>query len=242
MDSHIKYRLLAVISVMFIFSEVPVVHSEDCVILLHGLARSSSSMNKMEKSLSNSGYFTVNFDYPSTDYPIEELSKMVIESSVEKCQEKKIIHFVTHSLGGILVRFYLMEHDLEGLGRIVMLGPPNKGSQVVDTISWVPGFSLLNGPAGLQLGTGENSVPNLLGPAHFEVGIIAGTRSINLILSTMLPNPDDGKVSVDFTKLEGMADHISLPVSHPFIMGNDEVILQTIYFLKNGRFKKPEGR
>jgi len=97
---------------------------------------------------------------------------------------------------------------------------------------------LINGPAGMQLGTGKMSIPNMLGSACFEVGIIAGTRSINLFLSTMLPSPDDGKVSVANTKLEGMADHISLPVTHPFMMNNQKVIDQVVYFFKNGIFRR----
>ena len=123
------------------------------------------------------------------------------------------------------------------MGRVVMLGPPNKGSQVVDELRSMPGFELINGPAGLQLGTENDSVPNTLGPADFEVGIIAGTSTINFFLSTMLPNPNDGKVSVESTKLEGMTDHISMPVTHPFMMKNEQVIKQVIYFLNNGVFK-----
>jgi len=118
-----------------------------------------------------------------------------------------------------------------------MLGPPNRGSQVVDKFSNVPGYYLINGPAGMQLGTEETSVPNQLGAANFDLGIIAGTRSINLILSSVLPNPDDGKVSVENTKLQGMADHISLPVTHPMMMNSKTVIDQVKYFLKEGRFK-----
>lgn len=117
-----------------------------------------------------------------------------------------------------------------------MLGPPNQGSQVVDTFKSVPGFSWINGPAGQQLGTNENSITKALGPADFEVGIIAGSRTINLILSLALPNPDDGKVSVENTKLEGMKDHITLPVSHPFLMKNSEVIDQVLKFLEVGEF------
>lgn len=121
-----------------------------------------------------------------------------------------------------------------------MLGPPNRGSHVVDALGSMPGFELLNGPAGMQLGTGQHSVPNQLGPANFEVGIIAGSRSINLILSTILPNPDDGKVAVEYTKLGGMKDHITVPVSHPFLMQDREVVRQTIHFLKYGQFHELE--
>ena len=217
--------------------------TQECVVLLHGLARSDRSMEKMAERLREKGFAVINHDYPSTEYPIEELSQTVFPEAAGECPEESRIHFVTHSLGGILVRYYLKYHALDNLGRVVMLGPPNKGSQVVDAMAEMPGFKLLNGPAGLQLGTEPSSLPNRLGAADFEVGIIAGTRSINLILSQLLPNPDDGKVSVESTKLEGMSDHITVPVSHPFLMNDDEVIRQTIHFLRHGQFwEEADGR
>jgi hypothetical protein len=214
--------------------------ADECVILLHGLARSSSSFNKMELALKEKGYFTINYNYPSRKYSIEKLAKDSIDNAMSQCPEKSTIHFVTHSLGGILVRQYISTGKINNLGKVVMLGPPNKGSQVVDKLKNFPGYVWFNGPAGRELGTGSASIPNKLGQANFTVGIIAGTRSINPILSSMLPNPDDGKVSVENTKLAGMADHITLPVAHPFLMKNDEVINQVVYFLKNGRFNKKE--
>ncbi len=215
--------------------------ARESVILLHGLARTNRSMTKMASALKDDGFHTINHDYPSTKYPIEELAEKEIEQALNKCPKGDRIHFVTHSLGGILVRQYLRFHTIENLGRVVMLGPPNKGSQVVDTLKNVPGFELMNGPSGMQLGTEAQSVPNTLGPANFEVGIIAGTRSINLILSTFLPGQDDGKVTIEGTKLEGMADHITLPASHPLMMRNKTVIRQTIHFLRHGRFdRKPD--
>ena len=117
--------------------------------LLHGLARSDGSMEKMADRLKEEGFAVINHDYPSTEYPIEELSRKVIPEAAGECPEKSKIHFVTHSLGGILVRYYLEYHELDNLGRVVMLGPPNKGSQVVDAMAEMPGFKLLNGPAGL---------------------------------------------------------------------------------------------
>ncbi|MGR9043692.1 MAG: esterase/lipase family protein [Gammaproteobacteria bacterium] len=210
--------------------------TEEYVILLHGLARRGRSMEKLATALNDAGYRTVNYGYPSTHFPIEKLAEDAIGESVSRCPEAAKIHFVTHSLGGILVRQYLKTHTLENLGRVVMLGPPNKGSQVVDKLAKAPGFKLINGPAGLQLGTGELSIPNTLGPANFELGVIAGTRSINLILSAMLPKPNDGKVSVENTKLEGMADHLVLPVTHTFMMNNEKVIEEVIHFLRYGVF------
>lgn len=208
--------------------------------LLHGLARTDRSFSKMESALVDAGYDVVNFGYPSRSNDIESLAAEVIPDALSQIEVGNTVHFVTHSMGGILIRQYLGEKPIENLGRVVMLGPPNKGSQVVDKLQDVPGFELVNGPAGMQLGTGELSIPSTLGAADFEVGIVAGTRSINLILSTMLPSPDDGKVSVENTKLEGMADHIELPVAHPFLMTNKRVIEQVIHFLETGKFEKEQ--
>jgi hypothetical protein len=194
-------------------------------------------MNKMEKELSEEGYTVVNFDYPSTRHNIGGLAKDYLPNAVAQCKPNVIINFVTHSLGGIVLRKYLNDNKLKNLGRVVMLGPPNKGSEIVDKLKNVPGFEFINGPAGLELGTDKKSVPNLLGAVSYPVGIIAGSSTINPILSQMLPNPDDGKVSVENTKLEGMADHITLAVSHPFLMRNDEVIKQVKRFLKTGKFQ-----
>lgn len=210
----------------------------ECVILLHGLARTDGSMAKIASALAREGYVTINQRYPSTRHDIETLAEDAIGAALALCPTGSRVNFVTHSMGGILVRQYLCQHRISNLARVVMLGPPNRGSHVVDALKNVPGFKLINGPAGLQLGTGKGSLPNRLGPAGFEVGIIAGTRSINLLLSTLLPTPDDGKVSVEHTKLEGMSDHIVLPVTHPFMMNNDEVIRQVLHYLKFGAFER----
>jgi hypothetical protein len=195
-------------------------------------------MATLEKMLEKEGYKTVNKSYPSRQSTINKLSSDSIPQALEQCEESEKVNFVTHSMGGILVRHYLSEHNINNLNHVVMLGPPNKGSEVVDKLRDVPGFKAINGPAGLQLGTGEMSIPNKLGEADFSLGIIAGTKTINFILSTMLPKPNDGKVSVESTKLEGMADHITMPVTHPFMMKDSKVIQQVLYFLKHGQFQK----
>ncbi len=210
----------------------------DCVVLLHGLARSDGSLSTMARALEDAGYAVVNYDYPSTSATVEELAAPAIDAALSRCPDDSSVDFVTHSMGGILVRQYLSENSIDKLGRVVMLGPPNKGSEVVDKLGDAPGFELINGPAGRQLGTDPQSVPNSLGPANFEVGIIAGTSTINPILSTLIPAEDDGKVSVENTKLEGMRDHIALPVTHPLMMNDSEVIAQTLYFLRYGEFRR----
>ena len=212
--------------------------ADECVILLHGLARTSRSMAKLADVLKDAGYSVANIDYPSRDKTVQNLAPAAIEKGLKLCadQDGRIVHFVTHSMGGILVRQYLSDHVLESLGRVVMLAPPNRGSEVVDKLGGVPGFRLLNGPAGMHLGTDDASIAMALGSVDFDLGIVAGTRSINLFLSTLLPNPDDGKVSAARAQIEGMCDFIMIKTSHPFIMKNDQVIKQVLNYLKEGAF------
>ena len=223
---------------LLLMSSVPVSAAE-CVILLHGLIRSSTSLNAMEEALQDEGFLTANIDYPSRDFEIAELASMAVEEGLAACRAEgnvEKIHFVTHSLGGILVRQYLQSGSIEELGRVVMLGPPNQGSAAADDLDGVPGFDWLNGPAGRQLGKGEDSVPLALGPADFELGVIAGNRTIDPITSAVLDNPDDGRVSVADTRLEGMDDFIVVEHSHAFMMRMRRPIELTISFLKTGRF------
>ncbi len=212
---------------------------KECVILLHGLARTANSMEPLAEALSSAGYHVANVDYPSREKPVEELAEIAVMDGIDRCRRAGASprNFVTHSLGGILVRYYYRQHEPRDLHRVVMLGPPNQGSQVVDNLQDVPGFELLNGPAGSQLGTDVDDIPAKLGSVDFELGVIAGTSSINLILSTFLPNPDDGKVSVENTRVDGMCSFVTLPVTHPLMMRDDEVIEEVVHFLAQGRFK-----
>ncbi len=221
---------------LLVFS--PAALAADCVVLLHGLARTASSMRVLETTLQEHGYRVSNLGYPSREHPIATLAETAVGAGLRDCRrhEPEQIHFVTHSLGGILVRVYMQAHPHTQLGRVVMLGPPNQGSEVVDSLRDTPGFALLNGPAGMQLGTDADSVPRTLGPVEFELGVIAGTQSMNLILSTYLPNPDDGKVSVASTRVAGMRDHIALPTMHPFMMSNAVAMEQVLHFLEHGNF------
>ena len=211
----------------------------ECVVLLHGLNRSSLSMEIMKRSLEEGGYLVANIDYPSTEYPIEELAPIAIGAGLEACSSNgstPIVHFVTHSLGGILVRYYYAHNDHGTLGRVVMLAPPNQGSKAVDALQNLPGFEWLNGPAGFQLGKGPESVPLKLGAQTFEFAVIAGTQKIDPVTSAVLDNPDDGKVSVSDTHLDGMRDFAVVDASHTFIMQNREVIRLTENFLRRGSF------
>ena len=215
----------------------------ECVILLHGLIRTASSMEPMREALAEAGFETINVDYPSREYPIERLAPLAIDEGLAGCRAlegTETVHFVTHSLGGILVRQYLSKTDIPELGRVVMLAPPNQGSKAADELRDVPGFDWMNGPAGAQLGKGEDSVPLALGPAEFELGVIAGTGSIDPIGSAVLDDPDDGKVSVEDTRIEGMDAFVVVSHSHAMIMRMPRTIELTIRFLRTGSFGSVE--
>lgn len=210
------------------------------VVLLHGLARGASSMTSLSKALQAEGYVVCNIAYPSRKHSVEALARDFVRPEIARCfpGHPARIHFVTHSMGGIVVRQLAASGDMPNMGRVVMLSPPNQGSEIVDTIGGIRLFKTIGGPAGETLGTGENSVARKLGPATFELGIITGTRSVNPFLSLLLPGDNDGKVTVSSARLAGMKGFLAIPSSHPFIMKNPYAIQQTLHFLKHGDFQR----
>jgi len=214
----------------------------ETVILLHGLARSARSMRHMEKALAEAGYRVYTLDYPTTEKNVKQLADEHLAPLVVRCQSANParIHFVAHSLGNIVLRQYFQDHPIHNAGRLVMLGPPNQGSEVVDKLGDFALYDWINGPAGQQLGTGVEALPATLPPPPMETGVIAGRHSINWILSCLIPGPDDGKVALARTTFVGMQDFITVPVSHPFLMRDSEVIGQTLQFLRNGTFTTAE--
>ncbi len=213
----------------------------ECVVLLHGLARTYHAMESMQETLTKAGYYTVNLGYPSTEKNIATLAKEHFPEAITKCRQfnPKAIHFVTHSLGGIVLRKSLVENRPSLLGKVVMLSPPNRGSAVTDKLQGWWFYEWLNGPAGQELHTGSDSMPNRLGPVAYPVGVITGDRYafFDTWFSYILPGKDDGKVSVESAKVDGMRDFLVVHESHPFIMNSRYVQAETLYFLRHGVFK-----
>jgi pimeloyl-ACP methyl ester carboxylesterase len=203
------------------------------VILLHGAVRRARSMVALERALAAAGFGTRNIGYPSRKYPIEILAEIIHPQIAPLAGEK--LHFVCHSMGGLVARAYIARYRAEPLGRVVMLGTPNQGSELADFWGGNPIFKWVFGPAGQQLRT--TAPPP--GPAVFEAGIIAGTRALDPLGWLYLPKPNDGRVTVARTKLSGAAAHITLPANHETMMRNPAVQAQVIAFLRAGQFTGP---
>jgi len=222
-----------------------VVENPETVVLLHGIGHSMLNMLLLEKSLKKAGYRTLNISYPSLRHDIQYLSKWLSEKLAKEqvWQESARVHFVAHSMGGLVSGFYLQDFEAEipasKLGRVVMLGTPHGGSQVADGLKnfWI--YKRIFGPAGQELTTDERS-GNQVQP-RYELGIIAGTQNWLYPLGKIfITQPHDGCVSVESTKVEGMKDHITLPVLHGIMGWSPKVQAQVLAFLKNGGFDYPD--
>ncbi len=209
----------------------------ECVVTLHGLGRTRLSMALLASRLAEAGYAVHNLGYPSRSATIETLATVVGEG-LAACRRdgRRPVHFVTHSLGGILVRAWFQRGLPADLGRIVMLAPPNQGSAIVDRARDAAWFRWFTGPAGQALGTGEGALPRRLAPLPVDVGVIAGS-AVYPVFSAWIPGPDDGLVAVASTRLAGMRDFLILPHGHTFIMNSREVARQTLAFLRDGAFE-----
>ncbi len=209
------------------------------VIILHGIARSKSHMQELADYLSGHNYDVINIDYPSTDHNLEDLVKILKKEISQKITEDKKINFVGYSMGGLIVRIILNEQEYKNMGRVVQLAAPNKGSEISDFLedNWF--YKKIYGPAGQQLTTDQKKIKNLLvDKIDYELGIIAGNFTIDPVSSSIIPGDDDGKVSIESTKLKGMKDHIIVNASHTFFPSNKIVKQQTLNFLENGEFER----
>ena len=210
----------------------------DYVVLLHGLGRTPLSMKRLQWTLERENYRVVNVAYPSTRVSIQDAAdRWLGEILSERTTDRTVkIHFVTHSLGGIVLRQYLSNHRIENLGRVVMLAPPNQGSELAERLRNNFLYRFATGPSGQQLGTSAGSVPKQLGPADFKLGVIAGDRSLNPLFSAWIPGADDGKVSVRSTEISGMQDFLVVHHSHTWMAWSANVSSAVAQFLRTECF------
>lgn len=215
----------------------PAPEGAEPVVVVHGLGRIPASMSILETRLEVAGFRVISFGYPSTSEPIEDHVER-LDAEVARCCEaqRESVHFVTHSMGGVLVRSFLARASSDYRGRVVMLSPPNQGSELIDAFADSPMLRMFLGPSAVALATDSTGVASQLGSVHFSLGIITGNRSLNALSSWLIPGPDDGKVSVDRARVDGAADFLVLPATHTFIMNREDVATETIHFLRNGRF------
>ena len=214
--------------------------TQDGVVLLHGISRTTRSFRKMQAALERCGFATLNQDYASRRKALEALAED-IHPAIQRFADgiDGSVHFVGHSMGGLLARVYIARYRPTRLGRVVMLGTPNSGSEIADRLKHIGAYRAWFGPAGQQLVTQRDAtIAAMFPPVDYPVGIIAGNRSVDPIMSAFLPKPHDGRVSVENTRLDGMADHIIVGTSHPWLIRNGRAIEQTITFVRDGSFRR----
>lgn len=195
-------------------------------------------MDKIEDALLEQGYSVWSESYNSREDPVDWLADQTLKLGLAYCEQHQAaqVHLVSHSLGGLLIRIYLQDNSIARLGRIVMLAPPNHGSEVADVLKQNDLYEWAMGPAGQVLGTGPDGIANQLGPISGEIGIIAGNTTSDPWFSPIIPGADDGKVSVESARLDEMKDFLVVESGHTFIMRNSLVIAQILKFLRDGEF------
>ncbi|MDJ0614892.1 MAG: alpha/beta fold hydrolase [Rhizobiaceae bacterium] len=232
--------LLFFVTILFssVSAQADVQARNEQVVLLHGIFRSSAHMEEIEEVLEQKGFTVHNLDYPSTEFPLEQLASMVATDLRQKIDPSKPVHFVGYSMGGIVTRIVLNKYRPDNLGRVVQLASPNGGSEVADFLKENWFYETFYGPAGQQLVTKDAGIEALMGKVDYPLGVVAGNFSIDPVSSAIIPGEDDGKVSVQSTKVSGMLDHVTVYASHTFFPQNKTVQSQTLNFLKFGAFVK----
>jgi pimeloyl-ACP methyl ester carboxylesterase len=210
------------------------------VVLVHGFRRTKNSMYFLQKALEDRGYEVVNRTYPSGENTIENNATFINDFVTDKLGElppDTELYFVTHSMGGLVVRCYLEEYRPEQAKRLIMIAPPNRGATMAEYVDMFPISDVLLGPSGEEMAMGEDYLANLCGGVpDIEFGIIAGGRGDGEGYSSLLEGDDDGTVSVRTTYLPGAVDFLVLDHIHTFICDHQDTIDNVVHFLENGRF------
>lgn len=231
----------ALLAFLFLMTTALSASAKETVVVLHGVALNRWYTARLARSLRSEGFEVLNVSYPSRTRTIAELGDRWLPELLEArgALRAEKLHFVTHSMGGLVVRRYLASQRPANLGRVVMLAPPNHGSAVADRLrgNWL--VRLYLGKNFPLLGTGPGAAWRTLPQtADFELGILAGNRALNPCGRFWLEKPHDGTVAEASTRLEGMADHRVLGASHTGILFSREAARQTAAFLRDGRFAR----
>lgn len=214
------------------------INPKQCVVLVHGLWRSGWAMRSIAKDLEEYAYHTVSISYPSTSMTIPEIADTYMPPAIEECKKNgaEQIHIVSHSMGGIVVRQYLQTHNLPEGSKVVMLSPPNQGSELSDKFGEESWYQFFVGPAGSSLSNNEGGIIPTLKKVNASVGVIAGYRDWSVWPSSWLPEPNDGTVSVESMKLAEMDDFVLVNSGHAMMRFHADTHEQIRYFLTQGSF------
>lgn len=232
----INLFLLACTAMPSISESLDPLSTHETVILLHGLGRSDSAMWLLQGRLEEAGYKVYALDYDSFQQSPLQILDSVFMSIEECCREVDgTLHFVGHSLGGLIIRAYLAKHDVSKLGKVVLIGTPNHGTPLVDTYrdSWWMQFA---GEMALALGTDSTSFAKSLPNPDYPFGVIAGVTDSGFN-DDVFQGAHDGLVPVASTKLEGMSDFVQIEVGHSAMRYDGNVAFQTIHYLRKGSFR-----
>jgi len=215
--------------------------NQEAVILLHGIGLSKWSLILIKRQLKNAGYTPINITYPSTKLSLDGIADWLAQKHLtpEFWNKFSKINFVTHSMGGLVTRRYLNKYrhalNPHKIGRVVMMGPPNSGSEIADIMVRFPPYRWMYGPAGQELATHAQS--QNIDETFFETGIIAGTAGwLYPISGLFFKGKHDGRVAVERTKLPDMKDHIIMKTSHTLMIYRRKVHKEIIHFLRQGNF------
>jgi pimeloyl-ACP methyl ester carboxylesterase len=207
------------------------------VLLLHGHGRLGASMILLARAARRAGYATLSPNYPYRR-PLEDIVDWLAPRvAAFEAGFAGPLHIITHSLGGLVARALIAARAPQRLGRVVMLAPPNKGSELADLLFRFRLAPLILGGIGPHLRTSRTAADEaVLGSITYPLGIIAGDRPLFPLPLPLLSRPHDGKVSIAATRVAGLADHVTLPVTHTLMVYDRRVIAAALGCLEDGTF------
>jgi triacylglycerol lipase len=228
------YRFLQVtcaallVGILGCVQEAPTPPKETAV-LLHGMGRTRASMWILEKRLKKAGYATLNFPYAPPLDSLNDISDS-LHAFIRENVKTERYHLVGHSLGNIVLRNAFKKEYPPGLGRIVMLAPPNQPADLAKYFEDLNIYRWLTGDSGQKLSS--DAFYQTLPVPKAEFGVIAADRGPRLVFK----EPNDGIITVESTRLPGMKDFIVLHHTHTFMMNSGDTAEYCIRFLQTGQF------